>query len=179
MAVYDKDFNIVGNPSTDHGRIEAVPVAVDFRYVIDSEEVSHEEVIAEYPETGGADVAIVIDSPEMGHWEARIAESGKEIGFDFEGWPDNVGNFTDYVMMDIYEPFTPEEKEEHDRIAEEAENERSSAEEREELLESLPELMESTDDAICELYEQTLAQSDIIDQQDAAICALYEMMIGE
>lgn len=50
---------------------------------------------------------------------------------------------------------------------------------RADAMERAPERMESTDDAICELYEQTLAQSDIIDQQDAAICALYEMMIGE
>lgn len=37
---------------------------------------------------------------------------------------------------------------------------------------------ESVDDALCELYETALAQSDIMDEQDAAICALYEM-IGE
>lgn len=49
---------------------------------------------------------------------------------------------------------------------------------RADIMENAPEHMVSTDDAICELYEQTLAQSDIIDQQDAAICALYEM-IGE
>ena len=35
---------------------------------------------------------------------------------------------------------------------------------------------ESVDEALCELYETTLAQSDIMDEQDAAICALYEMM---
>lgn len=47
---------------------------------------------------------------------------------------------------------------------------------RSEEMEQAPEHMESTDDAICELYEQTIAQSAIIDDQDAAICALYEMM---
>ena len=36
--------------------------------------------------------------------------------------------------------------------------------------------MASTDDAICELYEQGLEHSAIMDEQDAAICALYEMM---
>lgn len=47
---------------------------------------------------------------------------------------------------------------------------------REEVMEQAPEHMASTDDALCELYETALAQSDIIDQQDAAICALYEMI---
>ena len=42
-----------------------------------------------------------------------------------------------------------------------------------------PEHMGSTDDAICELYEQALAQAQVMDEQDAAICALYELMIGE
>lgn len=45
-----------------------------------------------------------------------------------------------------------------------------------ESMESAPERMDSTDDALCELYEQSLAQSSIMDEQDDAICALYEMM---
>lgn len=47
---------------------------------------------------------------------------------------------------------------------------------RADAVEHAPEHMESTDDAICDLYEQTLEQSSIMDEQDAAICALYEMM---
>lgn len=41
-----------------------------------------------------------------------------------------------------------------------------------------PEHLADTDDAICHLYEETLAQQEIIDDQDAAICALYEMIGG-
>lgn len=176
MIVYDKDFNIVKNPSLDNGRIEAVPLCVDFAYVIDSEEVHHEEVIAEYPETGGVDVAIVVDSPQRGHWEAKISETGKRLDLDFSGWPDNGEGFRDIVMLDVYEPFTQNEKNEHDRLAEAAEEEQRREDERQKMLDSLPDNLASIDDAICELYETDLAQSDIMDEQDAAICALYEMM---
>ena len=48
--------------------------------------------------------------------------------------------------------------------------------ERAEAIEQAPDYMASTDDAICELYEQGLEHSAIMDEQDAAICALYEMM---
>lgn len=44
--------------------------------------------------------------------------------------------------------------------------------------ERVPEYMDDTDDALCELYESSLEQSAIIDDQDAAICALYEMIGG-
>lgn len=43
-------------------------------------------------------------------------------------------------------------------------------------IEYAPEHLSDTDDAICHLYEETLAQQEIMDEQDAAICALYEMI---
>lgn len=51
-------------------------------------------------------------------------------------------------------------------------------EQRDELLNELPYTLSDTDDALCELYETTLAQQDIIDEQDDAICELYEMIAG-
>lgn len=47
---------------------------------------------------------------------------------------------------------------------------------RNEVMNSVPEYLENTDNAICYLYEETLAQQETIDDQDAAICALYEMI---
>lgn len=45
-----------------------------------------------------------------------------------------------------------------------------------EIFPDIPEIVASTDDAMCSLYETAYEQSVIIDQQDAAICALYEML---
>lgn len=50
--------------------------------------------------------------------------------------------------------------------------------EQDEVLNNLPDTLADTDDALCELYETTLSQQDIIDEQDDAICQLYEMITG-
>lgn len=51
-------------------------------------------------------------------------------------------------------------------------------EQREALLNELPDTLADTDDALCALYETNLTQQDIIDEQDDAICELYEMITG-
>ena len=50
------------------------------RYIVDSEAITHEEVIAEYP-NGGKDIVIVVDIPERGHWETRL-DTGEIIDFN-------------------------------------------------------------------------------------------------
>lgn len=91
---------------------------------------------------------------------------------------DNIEKFAwydeDYETVREFVEYTEEELAE---IAK-AEAEKVKAQEREELLDSLPETLADADDAICELYETTIAQQAAMDEQDAAICELYELMIG-
>lgn len=44
--------------------------------------------------------------------------------------------------------------------------------------ENAPQVQADTDAALCELWEQLLAQQNTIDDQDSALCAVYELAIG-
>lgn len=87
---------------------------------------------------------------------------------------DNVTKFaldeSDFEHVRMYRKYT-----EMDYAAKEL---GEKQEQREELLDELPDTLSDTDDALCALYETNLAQQDIIDEQDDAICALYEMITG-
>lgn len=80
MIILDENNNPLTDPDLSKGRLIDDWRRVFHRYVVDAEAISHEEVVAEYP-NGGKDVAIVIDVPEQGHWETRL-ESGELIDFD-------------------------------------------------------------------------------------------------
>lgn len=80
MIILDENNNPLTDPDLSKGRLIDDWRRVFHRYVVDAEAISHEEVVAEYP-NGGKDVAIVIDAPEQGHWETRL-ESGELIDFD-------------------------------------------------------------------------------------------------
>lgn len=87
---------------------------------------------------------------------------------------DNIVKFaldeSDYEHVRMYRLYT-----EMDYLAKEY---GEKLDEREALLNELPDTIADTDDALCELYETTLTQQDIIDEQDDAICELYEMITG-
>lgn len=80
MIILDENNNPLINPDLSKGRLIDDWRRVFHRYVVDAEAISHEEVVAEYP-NGGKDVVVVIDVPEQGHWETRL-ESGELIDFD-------------------------------------------------------------------------------------------------
>lgn len=80
MIILDENNNPLTDPDLSKGRLIDDWRRVFHRYVVDAEAISHEELVAEYP-NGGKDVAIVIDVPEQGHWETRL-ESGELIDFD-------------------------------------------------------------------------------------------------
>lgn len=110
MRIYDEDFNIVEHPDMEAGCTVMESRSIVHRWVVDVEEESHEEVIAEYPETGGKDIAIVIDVDERGHW-GTWTEDGAPI--DFEGvvpddWPHDaaIEDVEEYVR---YVPYTENE----------------------------------------------------------------------
>lgn len=78
MTIFDRDGAVVGDPDLSVGRLEEHVETVTFSYRVDAEEQGHYETIAEYPETGGRDVAWVVDVPGSGEWVPRD-ESGEVV----------------------------------------------------------------------------------------------------
>ena len=79
---YDESLvPLAAEPDASLGRGVARAVAVRHLWVVDEEAVYEERVVAEYPETGGVDVALVEVSPGSGHWETTDA-SGLPVAYD-------------------------------------------------------------------------------------------------
>lgn len=152
MRTYDEDFSIVESPDLDAGSISIGSRRIFHRWVVDAEERSHEEVIAEYPETGGKDVAIVVDVAEEGHWETST-ENGDAVDYDGaipDDWPHDaeIENVEQYML---YRAYTEDELAEMERQREEAEAEAAKAAEREAFLADAPVRMDDTEQAVAEL----------------------------
>lgn len=127
MKIYDEDFNVIESPDLEAGCTVAESRRITHRWVVDVAEETHEEVVAEYPETGGKDVAVVVDVAERGHWETRT-ENGDPVDYDGEipdDWPHDaeVPGVEEYLL---YRPYTEEELAEIGR--EKEERERAEAE---------------------------------------------------
>lgn len=186
MLILDESGNIVTEPDLEAGCLEEKQRNVIHKYVVDVEMESHEEVIAEYPETGGKDVAVIVDVEEQGHWETRL-ETGEVVGFGGT-IPDDMPHELELPDIDaymLYRAYTPDELAERERMEAERKEAEAEAAKREAYLSTAPARMDAseaaqadTDDALCAMYEEGLAQQATMDEQDAAICALYEMQLG-
>lgn len=112
MDVYDEGGTLIEEWDSAKGRLEYHDRSVVHRYVVESPEEGHLETVAEYPETGGKDVAWVVDEPEVGAWHTYDAETDEEIegyrGPVAEDWPheDEVRDIYQYA---VYIPYTEEE----------------------------------------------------------------------
>lgn len=180
MLIIDERGERIENPDLDAGWLEHRTRDVVHRWKVDAEEVRHAVIVAEYPETGGAEVEFVTDAEEEGHWETRLAATGEEIAFS-GSIPDELPHDVDVPDIEpyaVYRPYTAEEVAEIERA-------KAAAEEREAFLANAPArigaaeaALDDADDALCALYEEGLARQAVADEQDAAICALYEMTLG-
>ena len=176
---YDESLvPLAAEPDASLGRGVARAVAVRHLWVVDEEAVYEERVVAEYPETGGVDVALVEVSPGSGHWETTDA-SGIPVAYDGPLPPEEMsglGEVPGTWDVEVWVPWTGEELAERARLAEEAEAAREAFEAREVWLACAPGEQAAQDDAICALYELCEAQRGVMESQDDAICALYEMI---
>lgn len=146
MLILDESGNVVLNPDLDTGYLEDRGRNVIHRYVIDVEGESHEEIIAEYPETGGKLVDIIIDVEEQGHWETRL-ETGEVVEFDGiipDDFPHELER-PDVQPYMLWRPYTAEQLAEIARQEEERARSEHAAEEREEFLVSAPDRVEATE----------------------------------
>lgn len=164
MEVYDKSGNRLDHWDEESGRVDQRVRRVTHRWVVDSPEESELRVVKSYP-GGGRDVERVITSPEIGHWVTT--EEGREVDWDRpipDDWKRH-GEVSEEVPYGVLIEYT--------------EGERAYREFQSGVkIIEFEEVIAATDEALCELYEQSLGRDAIIDDQDAAICALYEM-IGE
>lgn len=114
MVILDKNGDVVESPDYERGRVEVREKPVTHAYVVDTEEQGHWETVAEYPETGGADVEWRVDTPEVGHWETRDEKSQPVEHYDGvipEDWPKEQV-ITDVWQYGLYIEYTPDELDE-------------------------------------------------------------------
>lgn len=176
MKVFSEQMEEIEVPDLAAGKVERRSVPVGLAWVVDSPEVAEERVVAEYPETGGRDVALVVVSPEEGHWEASWDFAGP-CPYDEEVPPDwPHGECRTLWDVGVWVPYTAEELAERARLAAEREELAKKAGEREAMISALPDEQAAQDDALCALYELAEGQAAVIAEQDDAICAVYEMI---
>lgn len=149
MIVLDENMNEISEPDLDAGWLEEHSIGVSHRYIVDVEEVAHEEVVAEYP-NGGKDVEYVVDIEEQGHWETRDRDGNLiDIGVIVPDDAPKEQTISDTYQFFIYKPYTPDEL-----LA--FEKQKQQAEAREAFLADAPVIQAEQDAAITDLYEMIL-----------------------
>lgn len=179
MKIFDIDGNEIENPELEKGELSYEKMRVVHTWIVDVEEQTHEEVVAEYP-NGGKDVAIAIDVEEQGHWETRD-HSGKIV--DFDGFiPDDMPHenpVEDIWQFQRYRVYAEDELAEIAKRKEEAEAAAAKAAEREEFLEDAPERMDNAETAMGELGAMAASGSAGIEELMAAVAELGALVAGE
>lgn len=111
MVILDENGAVVDVPDYEKGHIETETMPVTHKYVIDTPEAGHWHTVAEYPDTGGADVEWVVDVPESGHWETVDGE-GRVVehydGLVADDWPHDQ-EIADVWQFGRYVEYTPDE----------------------------------------------------------------------
>lgn len=179
MKIFDIDGNEIENPELEKGELSFEQVRVVHTWIVDVEEESHEEVVAEYP-NGGKDVAIVIDVEEQGHWETRD-HSGNIV--DFDGFiPDDMPHenpVEDIWQFQRYRVYTEDELAEIAKRKEEAEAAAAKAAEQEAFLEDAPERMDNSEMGMGELGVMAANSAASIEDLMVAVAELGALVTGE
>lgn len=178
MKVLDIDGNEVTNPDLEAGRLEAESILVTHVWVIDVPEKSHEEVIAEYPETGGKDIATVIDVEEQGHWKT-VDVDGEEVGHFDGSIPDDLPHDTQHQDMWSFYRFIPYTAEEIAKRKAEAEAEAKNRQERESFLTEAPERVNDAESALAELGEIGSMNNATIEELQQAVAELGAIVAAQ
>lgn len=105
----------------------------------------------------------------------RIYEWDDDNGYISGMMNSSINDMPDIYF--IYHIFTVEEKASHEQIkADKAKQELvNSSPER---IDDVEDVLASSDEALCELYEDLVGTQDTVQQQDDAICELYELIVG-
>lgn len=128
-------------------------VGIVYEYHVERERQTELEVVAEY-DNGGKEYREKVVAEEVGRFTVT-KDDGEPFGYPIdvpEGIPKDAP-VPDIVDLVYWERYTKEEIAERDKAEAEA---RERAEAQAQLIESLPDTLASTDDAICMLYEMVL-----------------------
>lgn len=125
FTIDEKTNKIIENPDLNKGTLIEKSVDVFYKYVLEKEAIFKEIIVAEYPETGGKDIAIEEISPEVGHWE-MLDSDGNVLPYPIEFNTEclSKNNITsDSIDFRIYHEYTEEELLENERLKEAHEKE--------------------------------------------------------
>lgn len=107
----------------------------------------------------------------MSLWGFEDIEPGYKV-LDIEGDIDELEHeISDYVLLNgkfVYDPLL------YDDVSELP----NSFITTEELADDFNQFTEDYDSIVCELYEQSISQQNLLAEQDAAICELYELIVS-
>lgn len=123
MVVYDESGKRIEEYDLDKGRLERRSMAVEHRWVVDSEERGEWVTAREYPETGGRDVEWRVTAEEAGHWSTTGPDGGEVADFDgalSEDWPHDAA-VPDTFEYAVYRAYTEEELAQREERSREAE----------------------------------------------------------
>ena len=109
MIIFNEAGEIITDPDLELGRLEERSIPITHVYVVDTEEVGHEKIFAEYP-NGGKDAIWVVDTPEQFHIET-YDENGKIVEH-YDGDPGYVSKMEPskgvWTYL-VYIPYTEDE----------------------------------------------------------------------
>lgn len=162
MIVLNEENQIVTNPDLESGYLMSEDIRVVLTWIIDVPEITETYVKREYP-NGGKDIGRRVTQEEQGHWKV-IDDKGNSLDYIAGIVPDGIPHdrpVTDVYQIQRYIPYTQEELERRNAELIEEEAAKAKAKERDAMLDDLPDTLESTDDAICTLYEMVINSSDI------------------
>jgi len=153
--VFNANGEILESYDLSVGKLVDKITSITCTWVIDTEQVSHYEVIREYP-NGGKDIELVIDTEEQGHWVIET-ENGYETDYAVG---DNVkcATFTDVWEYQEYIQYTEDELNEIAEANSQREIDELKIEQRRLFDENLPAAIADIDEAICALYELMLGE---------------------
>lgn len=134
-------------------QVSSERVDILYTYHVEREAEVELELVGEYP-NGGKDYREKVVRPEVGSFEVT-KENGEAFNYPID-IPDDIPKDSpvpDVADLVYWERYTKEELAQREREDAEA-TERAEAQAQ--LIESLPDTLASTDDAICMLYEMVL-----------------------
>lgn len=177
LTIDERTLGPIDGVGDGDGRFYPAKMELTATWEVTEEAVTERRVVREYP-NGGKDIETVVVSPERGEWRVSNGAGSDLTGLvDVPEWADKSHGAVSFIAdVRVFHQWEPGEADEY-----------AAEEKRKALLDHMLQsgFVDGTDDAVCELYELSVAQQAaleeqqrVIDEQDAAICALYEM-IGE
>lgn len=146
--IVDKNNNVLSDPDLEKGYLTPKTLDVVYIWVVDVAAEYKEVVLADYPETGGKDIAYEVVTPEQGHWEIKDT-SYNDLNLPIDemlcetlskGDPNYIG-----IQVEEYTPYTKSELKEVERKRKEREEALKAEREKQAIINELPSRVDSVE----------------------------------